>query len=358
MTGRKLIPLDVSRMIATAPPPVEWIAAGLVIRGGVTMLSGSPGVGKSMLALMLGVSIVNGERFLDDATAHGRVLYVDAENGSAEAHRRIHGLGLRPDAADRLRYLTINDHPEGVDRFDLAADIDELIVEADAFGADYIVLDSLRSLWSGMENESHAAILPMLAAARLARAARAGVVLLHHLDKGATSAYRGSSAFAGAVEIVATLRPDPRSRREETEADADANLRSLSIAKCRCAPEPPTRWLRIMSEAGLTIIDKADQPPVSQRPGAVRDRITSSVLAALPCDPERVSVGTLASRIGVPQGDSTLKRVLRRLCEDGRVIRDDHGYALPGPGHGSATRVDDLVTLDAAVWLDRERGRS
>jgi hypothetical protein len=362
MSAPRLIPLDVAQMIATPPPRLEWVAAGLVVRGGVTMLSGSPGVGKSMLALMLGVSIVNGERFLDDATARGRVLYVDAENGRAEAHRRIHGLGLRADAADRLRYLTVNDQTEDGGRFDLSADIGELIGEATEHGADYIVLDSLRSLWGGIENESHTAILPMLAAARLARTARAGVMLLHHLDKGATAAYRGSSAFAGAAEIVATLRPDPRTKREETEAEADPELRCITIAKCRCAPEPPPRWLRLASESGITIIEKADRPPVPERSAPARDRLTGAILHELPADPARMTISTLASRVGVEPSSGSIKRVLRELIAQGRVVRDERGYAITGNAeagaNGPTPRVVGPAAPDtAALWLDAEMGR-
>jgi hypothetical protein len=351
MTGKKLVSLDVAKMVSSPPPPVEWIAQSLVVRGGVTMLSGSPGVGKSMLALMLGVSIANGDTFLDDYTASGRVLYVDAENGRSEAHRRIHGLGLRSDAVSRLRYLAVNEHSRGGDQFDLARDADELISEAIEFNADYVVLDSLRSLWGGMENESHTAILPMLSASRLARAANAGVLLLHHLDKGAAHAYRGSSAFAGAAEIVAALRPDPRSRREETEADADSSLRCITVSKCRCAPEPGNRWLRFTSEAGITVIEAVDKPPVPERAAPVRDRLVASVLATLPVDPDRMSIGTLASRLGISAADSTLKRVLRKLSEDGSVIRSSHGYAtVIAAGHGSPALIaSDPLTLDVSA---------
>ena len=56
-----LLRLDVTSMIASDPPPVEYLVEPVLIPGTLTLIVGKEGVGKSLLGLGIGVSACTGE---------------------------------------------------------------------------------------------------------------------------------------------------------------------------------------------------------------------------------------------------------------------------------------------------------
>ncbi len=68
----------------------------ILAAGCVTMPASREGRGKSMLALAIAAAVGHGAEIVGmPIDAPGRVLYVDAENGEREAHRRVHGLSVK-----------------------------------------------------------------------------------------------------------------------------------------------------------------------------------------------------------------------------------------------------------------------
>ena len=210
--------LDVERMLSTAPAPVPWIIEPVLARGCVTMLAGREGRGKSLLALATAAAIGRGDIELAGMTIEheGRVLYVDAENGEHEAHRRIHGLDVK---AGTLRYLE-------VEFFALAYHLEEI----ERFAAEYepvlIVLDSLRSLSPGLdENDSGEVEQALRPVANLAHRTKVAILILHHASR-ASGEYRGSTAIGAVVELGFGLSWD------DDDPMIDVRRR-LSCWKCR-----------------------------------------------------------------------------------------------------------------------------
>jgi len=229
----KLRILDVAHMLATEPPPIPWVVQPLLVEACVTMLAGREGQGKSMLALALASAIGHGANVAGLDCQAGKVLYIDAENGEREAHRRVRGLGVKPGT---LVYV------EAVG-FNLAANVDLIADLVDEHGPSVGVLDSLRSLAPGLdENDSRPAEAALRPVSRLAQDKGLPVLLLHHAGKQGVE-YRGSTAIGAAVELGFTL-----SRREE---DPDKRTRRrLACWKSRPAPEPETRWIALESRTG------------------------------------------------------------------------------------------------------------
>lgn len=165
--------------LTVTPPAPRWIVDGLFCQGDVHLIIGEPNIGKSWITMALAVAIANGdEEFLGHRIVrHGRVLYVDEENPEDLVIDRLTRLGLRPDAADNIRYL--NNASIRLDR-----DPDALLDEAIEFRPVLVVLDSLTRLHGEDENASG----PMSALFNdainpLARIADAGVILIHHVTK-------------------------------------------------------------------------------------------------------------------------------------------------------------------------------
>ena len=220
----KLRVVDVDRMLTTDPPPVPWTVEPLLAEGCVTMLAGREGQGKSMLASAIG----HGATVAGLACRGGRVLYVDAENGEREAHRRVRGLCVK---RGMLTYVEANG-------FSLSTDVELLAKLVDEHHPAVLVLDSLRSLAPGLdENDSRPVEAALRPVSRLAQDKTIPVLLLHHAGKQGTE-YRGSTAIGAAVEIGFTL-----SRREEDPEKR--TRRRLACWKSRPAPEPEPRWITL-----------------------------------------------------------------------------------------------------------------
>jgi len=299
----KLRRLDVSRMVRENPPAVPWVIEGLVVRGALTILNGREGEGKSLLAMALAAGVALGDSQAGMNCHTGKVLIVDTENGEYETHRRVHALGL-PSSVEMFE-------PADGQRFDLRTDLGDLDRLLAEHKPDLLVLDSLRSLWGGEENDSGEVAKVLDPLRNLVRKHGAGTILLHHSGKG-TGSYRGSSAIGASAELGFTLARD--------EGDDDRDRRSLTCWKCRPAPQPVKAWLRLSVDREMVFIDAAEAP--EQEP-ATRALVTSSlkpqVLAALTAEPRARAV--VARAVGRDPKDRSVGRVLTDLTDEGRAER-------------------------------------
>ena len=175
------------------PPVIPWVCDGIVARGCLTILAGEAGQGKSWLALGLAKGVSDGRSAAGIPCQKGGVMYVDAENGQLEMHRRVRALGLNGECSVYLA--------EG---FNLGTNQPGLAHHLATERPALLVLDGLRSLWpDGDENDS-ARVTGILDPLReLLRQYEVGCLLLHHLNR--TGNYRGSGAIAACPEILVNM---------------------------------------------------------------------------------------------------------------------------------------------------------
>ena len=297
--------LDVAAMLASSPPPVPWTVDPILARGCTTMLAGREGRGKSLLALALAAAGGRGENVAGMVSVGSlRTLYVDAENGPQEAHRRVHGLSVEPGA---LVYVE-------ADGFSLRHNFAELSALVEAHAPDLLILDSLRSLAPGLdENDSQQAEAALRPAVRMTQQRAIATLILHHASR-ASGEYRGSTAIGAAVELGFTLsRID-----EDPEAD---RRRRLSCWKSRPAAEPPVRWLALEPVAGGGIRLSEAAPFVHER-SRPRDDRREDVLAVLADKP--LSERRIAEMAGVSR--TTAQRILRDLEGEGLAQQTAEGW--------------------------------
>jgi RecA-family ATPase len=213
---------------AKPAPEIPWIIKGLVAQGALTLMAGVGGLGKSSLALALAAACVQGQ------TAYAgfeirkslRMMYVDAENGFEEMHRRAH-------------YFRCY---SGFYEFDgnLEEHLPSLAHHA-GNGEDpaFIILDSFRALYPGVEEDNSKSVLPALQALqRIARYSKCGILVLHHTTKGG-GVFRGSGEFQNRPEITVTMK-----------RDRDGVGRYLDWEKCRLGIEPNRHGLIITGQNG------------------------------------------------------------------------------------------------------------
>lgn len=220
--------LSLTYMSTTLPPPVPWVCDGLVARGALTLLAGEPGRGKSWLALGLAMGVSEGSIVAGIPCHQGSTLYIDAENGASELHRRVHQLGLKRGVAFY--------ESEG---FDLDS-IDELDAYFVKHQPTLIVLDGLRSLWSGDENDSGAVTHMLMRLRERLRRFDVGCLLIHHLNK--TGGYRGSGALAAEPEVVVQM----------SSVVDEPVYTQLTWHKCRMGTPPAGQRFRVVTRLGET----------------------------------------------------------------------------------------------------------
>lgn len=82
--------------LAGADPEPDWVIPGLIERGDRLILTGSEGLGKSVLFRQLAVCAAAGiHPFTHQSIAQHRVLYVDVENGVGQLRRALRGLSIQ-----------------------------------------------------------------------------------------------------------------------------------------------------------------------------------------------------------------------------------------------------------------------
>lgn len=208
-------------------PPTRWIVPG-VLPAGLTILAGTPKLGKSWMVLNFGLAVANGGRALGAIEVDpGDVLYMALEDNE----RRLQS---------RVNKLTDGD-TGGLDRFTYAMTwppIDEGGIEqlrdwlAEHPEARLVVIDTLarikpRAATRGNVNAYDAEYDIGRGLLHLAAEFDVGIVLVHHTrkagDDDAVLTVSGTNGLTGGVDNVLVLR------RERGQADAFLSVTGRDI---------------------------------------------------------------------------------------------------------------------------------
>jgi hypothetical protein len=207
-------------VVESVPAEVPWIVRPWAVSGAITELDGKPkSAGKTTFLTHMIACVLTGRDFLGQPTQATPVVYLTEQHPPSfrEALRRAGLLG-RGD-------LILLHHSETVmlpwDRV-----MSQVIAECQRRGARMLVVDTITP-FAGLQGdvENHAgAALAAVAPLQTAAAQSLAVVMVRHERKsgGAVGeSGRGSSAFAGAVDIVLSLRrPEGNLRPQVREIHA------------------------------------------------------------------------------------------------------------------------------------------
>lgn len=280
---------------------MKWIVEGLIPAGVPGVFAARANVGKSLTALLIGLSLASGRGVLGRAVspdvARG-VIYVGLEDDAAEFQRRFRrGLdllrqgerwGADEEEALSKRFVALFPAWESGAAFSLEAQWKIIAAKASAIpgGCGLIVLDTLARLNEGDENSAHEVRRFLAAQSALAATTGASVIAIHHVKKGADATWnlqqrlspeilRGSSAIEAAARFILTmaaLTPQEALVGGLTAADArDDRLVALKLVKAS------------QGEKGLTLL--LERCPVGRHgagflvPHADSDRVLASILA-------------------------------------------------------------------------------
>lgn len=250
--------LDLNWALNASLPPLQFVLPGL-LPGSLGLIVAPGGTGKSQLALDIAVSKALGRAIaggLFPALPASKVVVLAGE----ESDRLI---------AERLRPLVQIDEQssaclyENLIVFPMAGDSCALLehgrptqlyheLMACAQGASLVIVDPVRRMHTGDENNSGDMADFVTAMERLAKATGAAVVGLHHAnrlsagDTASQNAARGSSALVdGARWQINLSRMDEKTAERHMIADADRmSYLALDFAKTNYLSPRPRSWLK------------------------------------------------------------------------------------------------------------------
>lgn len=256
------------------PPAREWIVNSWIPAGHVTLLAGSGGSGKTLIAQAIGAAVACGRDYLADIPRERRVLFWACEDDEAELARRQRAIaslmGEQIGDFDGKFYM----HSYEDELVDLAGEtggrlvampmLEQLKQQIGDYRAELVILDNIARLFAGNETNRHqvTSFIAMLKAA--ARPTSGAILLIGHPGKAAGSEYSGSTAWEAAVRARLYLGdklPDEHPLEEEMPDDG---VRYLCRRKSNYSPKD---WRRVRLVNGVMVPDQVEQTGGFQRGG-------------------------------------------------------------------------------------------
>ena len=283
---------------------VQWIVKGLAAKGSITELGAKVKAGKTTLLLAMVRAILDGEQFLGLPTRRTPVVYLteQPEVSFRQAMERANLLG-RPD----FLLLTFGD-TGGLPWPQIVA---EAVAECQRVGSSLLIVDTL-SQFAGLtgDKENNAGdALEAMGPLQSAAAQGVGSLITRHERKSGGEvgdSGRGSSAFAGAVDIVLSLRR-PEGNAEKTRR----LLQSLS----RFA-ETPNDLLVDLQEGKYVALGNTGETVFIDAKKAI-------VASAPRTEPEALDLQAMVTAAEVTR--RTAQRAIDELVEDGMLSRIGKG---------------------------------
>lgn len=210
---RKLRFLTAKEMANSTREEVEYVARPFVAKGAITDITAKPKAGKTTLLSHLIANVLDGKPFLGRPTMRTGVVYLTEQSPSTflEVLKRV-ALTGREDLVILPWADTIGMKWDDV--------VEKAVEKAESTGAGLLIVDTLPQ-FAGMkgdsENNSGAALEAIRPLQEAAAKGMAVITVRHERKSGGEvgDSGRGSSAFAGAADVVLSVRrregnDDPR----------------------------------------------------------------------------------------------------------------------------------------------------
>jgi hypothetical protein len=302
----RILNFQTAQALASNPDQaVPWIAKGYVARESITEVGAKVKMGKTTFVLAMVRAILEGQDFLGEPTSRTSVVYLTEQPAVSfrEAIERAGILG-RPDFISLMFSAT-----RGLDWPQTAS---AALAECHRTKSKLLVVDTLGQfarLSGDKENNAGDALESMLPVQE-AVASGLGVILVRHERKGGGDvgdSGRGSSAFAGAVDIVLSLR--------KPEGNAGKNRREIrSLSRFS---ETPNKLVIELSDDGqyVAVGERRETTLKDAREGIFRITPTSEL------DADDLQAICLRADISRQTG----QRAIEALVQTGELSRTGKG---------------------------------
>jgi hypothetical protein len=198
---RKPIPVELFSDIQPSLNGI-WTVKDLIPAGGMAGIYGSPGTGKSFLALDIALHVALGRPWFGRETKQGGVVYVCAE-GAEGARRRIGAFRANYAISEEVPFALV---PAQLDLLQ-GDDIDRLINALGEQGTrlphplELAIVDTLSRTFGGGDENTSAMATYVANLGRLQQALGCGLIIVHHSPKDQTNdTPRGHGSLLGALD--------------------------------------------------------------------------------------------------------------------------------------------------------------
>ena len=214
--------------LAADDEPLRWLADGLLIAGGLSLVSSHPKVGKTALVEALAVAVATGQPFIGRATTQGPVLLWAMDQPARMTRERLRNLIGEGD--DQAPVFIATQPPPAPDTaFDW---LHGIIVRQ---GLQAVIVDTLVRMVPGLfartgaeSDGGYSRVVKTMGNFRaIAEATGCHIAMLHHSVKGEQNGRGidgiGSVGLQGAVDTIISLRWDANGRQiESTQREGES----------------------------------------------------------------------------------------------------------------------------------------
>ncbi len=202
-----LVALDMGTFLTLPLTERGYLLAPVLPRQGIAILYAARGIGKTFMALSMGLAVASGGTVLKwQAPSPKRVLYVDGEMPAITMQERLaalmSGMAPPPHVLQNLTIVTPDVQPMPMP--DLSTSAGQSLLEPLLADKDMVILDNIATLCrTGKENESQSWQVMQSWLLDLRRRGMT-VLLIHHAGKSGDQ--RGTSAREDIMDTVINLR--------------------------------------------------------------------------------------------------------------------------------------------------------
>lgn len=352
-------PLAWPDLALKTPPERRWAIKGWLGYGHTTLLVGSGGIGKTLIAQQMGSALALGKPFIDEISEPQKVLMWACEDDHDELWRRQVNIarnfqvGLE-EFNENFRLVPRHGSNNALcfsnfGKLEFTHLISTLAEEADAFHADVVVLDNVAQLYGAGENDRHAvtAFLNYLSGKLRHRA----LLLLAHPSRAQGSEYSGS----GAWENVARTRLYLGSKLPDVTGSPDEPDNPDERYLCRRKANYSSKdYRRFHYELGVLVPEMADMQG-SGLIGHLREKAAETIiveaihkLAAMGISasegqrsPQYLPRLIMEYKLGNGHSKPELASAMRSLMTTGKLVKQVVGKnANRTEKHGLAVKSD------------------
>ena len=313
----------VVRLSDVEPEPISWLWKGRIALGKLTIISGDPGLGKSLLTSALAAIVSKGYLFpVDDLPAPvGDVVLLSAEDDPADTIRpRLDAAGADCQRIHILKAVkAVDEEGNPIQRiFSFKRDMEVLGKLLPTIpDCRLLVVDPISAYLDGTDSNNNSDVRGLFAPlAELAARHKIAVVLVSHLNKnsGGNALYRtmGSLAFVAAVRAAYVVTKDLQNPQRRLFLPVKNNLAptTTGLAYSVITAENRAPLIAWEPELVITTADEALAPPALDEEKNATDEATDFLRGLL-------STGAVKASDALKQAQEAgiSKKSLRRARE-------------------------------------------